>query len=99
MAAKFITKESKITMTKTNNQADANVAFTLTVGTEEALYAEFNGIQAIGQVSSNANKIYGALSTSNIGTINAATFRTSLSGMTAASLQAELAGEVVTYVA
>ena len=77
-------------MKATTNQADANVAFTLTVNNEEAIYAEFNGIQAIGQVSSKLNKIYGALSTSNIGAITVTSFRSAITGMTAASLQKEL---------
>ena len=98
MSAKFITKESVVKFTSANNQLDANVAFTLTVGTETALYAEFNGIQAVGQVSSQDQKIFGALSTSVIGTINPDTFKTSITGMTAASLQKEIQGEVDGYV-
>lgn len=97
--AKFITKESHITMSSTTNQADANVAFTLTVAGEEAIYAEFNGVQAIGQVSSSLNKIFGAFTTHNIGAITVTSFRSSITGMTAASLQAELQTVVDTNVA
>lgn len=102
IAAKFITKESHITMSAKNNELDANVAFTLTVKGEEAVYAEFNGIKAVGQVSSTSGKvttIFGALSTSNIGTITASSFKSTISGMTAASLQKEIQGEVDGYVA
>lgn len=99
MAAKIITAEPVVKMDPTVNTINGNVAFTLTVGTEEALYVEFNGVNAAGQVSSKNNMIYGALSTAVIGTIAPASFRTALSGVTAASLQAEIAGEVKTYVA
>ena len=90
LSGKFITKEGKITMTPTDNQLDVNLAVTVTVDNEEAIYAEFNNIQAIGQVSSNNGAIFGALSTSHIGDAVASTFRSSISGMTAASLQTEL---------
>lgn len=90
LSGKFITKEGKFTLTPTNNQVDLNLAVTVTVDNEEAIYAEFNAIQAIGQVSSTSGKIFGALSTAHIGDAVATTFRTKIAGMTAASLQAEL---------
>jgi len=96
---KFITKESHITMSATTNQADANVAFTLTIAGETAIYAEFNGLQAIGQVSSKVNKIYGDFSTHNIGTVAPASFKSSISGMTAASFNTALQAVVDTNVA
>jgi len=90
LKGKFITQEGKFTLTPTNNQVDLNLAVTVTVDNEEAIYAEFNAIQAIGQVSSTSGKIFGALSTAHIGDAVATTFRTTIAGMTAASLQAEL---------
>lgn len=96
---KFITKESHVTMSATTNQADANVAFTLTIANETAIYAEFNGVQAIGQVSSKSNLIYGDFSTSNIGTIAPASFKSSITGMTAASFNTALQTVVTTNVA
>ena len=90
ISGKFITKQSLFTLTPQDNTLDANLAVTITVAGETAIYAEFNGLQAIGQVSSSAGKVFGALSTSNIGTIDAASFKSVFSGMTAASLQAEV---------
>lgn len=99
LSGKFITKEGKITMTPTDNQLDVNLAVTVTVDNEEAIYAEFNNIQAIGQVSSSNGAIFGALSTSHIGDAVDSTFRSSISGMTAASLQKELQAVTDTNVA
>lgn len=97
MAGKFITDKSAVTMTKTNNEAKANLAITVTIDGAEAIYAEFNGINAIGQVSSKSGKIFGALSTSKIGTI--AGFRTGIKGMTKESLTTELSTIVAKEVA
>jgi len=90
ISGKFITKQSEFTLTPTDNSLMANLAVTITVAGETAIYAEFNGVNAVGQVSSSAGSIFGALSTSNIGTIDAASFKSVFTGMTAATLQAEV---------
>jgi len=99
LSGKFITKEGVVTLTPSTNQIDLALAVTVTIDGEEAMYLESNGIQAIGQVSSPGGVIFGDLSTSNIGTIDAASFRTVLSGMTAASLNTELQAVTTTNVA
>ena len=99
ISGKFITKQSEVTMTPSDNTLDANLAVTITVAGEQAIYAEFNNIQAIGQVSSKAGAIFGALSTSNIGTVVESSFKSVFTGMTGASLQAELQKVTATNVA
>lgn len=97
---KFITEQAEAKLTPTDNQIVGNLAVTVTVDNEEAIYAEFNNIKAVGQVSAkNGNTIFGALSTSHIGDAVASTFRTKISGMTAASLQSELQAITDTNVA
>merc|ERR1712127_202203 len=99
ISGKFITKQSEFTMTPKDNTLDANLAVTITVAGEQAIYAEFNNIQAIGQVSSKAGAIFGALSTSNIGTVVESSFKSVFTGMTGASLQTELQKVTTTNVA
>merc|ERR1712166_936901 len=97
--AKFITKEGVVSMMPTTNQADLNLAVTITIDNEESIYAEFNNIKAVGQASSTAGAIYGALTTAHIGDSVAASFRSKISGMTAATLQTELQAITDTNVA
>merc|ERR1712127_659953 len=52
ISGKFITKQSEFTMTPKDNTLDANLAVTVTVDGEEAIYFETNNLNAIGQVSS-----------------------------------------------
>jgi len=99
ISGKFITKQSEFVLTPQDNTLNANLAVTITVAGETAIYAEFNGVQATGQVSSKSGAIFGALSTANIGTIDSASFKSVFSGMTAASLQAEIAAVTATNVA
>jgi len=99
ISGKFITKQSEFTMTPADNTLDANLAVTITVAGEQAIYAEFNNIKAVGQVSSKAGAIFGALSTSHIGDVVESSFKSVFTGMTAASLQAELQSVTATNVA
>jgi len=90
LSGKFITKEGKFTLTPTTNQVDLNLAVTVTIDGEEAIYLESNNIVAVGQVSTTNGVLFGDLSTSHIGEIDTASFKTALTGVTAASLNTEL---------
>merc|ERR1712195_165331 len=98
LSGKFITKEGKVTMTPSNNEIITSLGVTVTIDGAEAIYYESNNLNAIGQVSSVKGVLHGALSTANIGTAGS-TFRSTISGMTAASLQAELQAVTDTNVA
>jgi hypothetical protein len=98
LSGKFITKEGVFTLTPQNNQVDVNLAVTVTVDGEEAIYTELNNIQAIGQVSANDGAVFGALSTAHIGDADASKFRTSL-GLTADAFQKDLQSHTDSYVA
>ena len=99
LKGKFITKEGKFTLTPTTNQVDLNLAVTVTIDGEETIYLQSNNIVAVGQVSTKSGQVFGDLSTSHIGEIDAASFRTVLSGVTAASLNTELQSVTDTNVA
>jgi len=99
LKGKFITKEGKFTLTPTDNTLDLSLAVTVTIDNEEAIYFESNNIQAIGQVSSKNGQIFGVISTSHIGDAVDSTFKSTIAGMTAASLQAELQAITTTNVA
>merc|ERR1712195_97153 len=94
----ILTKEGKVTMTPSNNEIITSLGVTVTIDGAEAIYYESNNLNAIGQVSSVKGVLHGALSTANIGTAGS-TFRSTISGMTAASLQAELQAVTDTNVA
>jgi hypothetical protein len=89
LSGKFITNEAVVKMTPTDNSVVGNLAITVTIDNEEAIYFESNNINAVGQVSSKAGQVFGALSTAHIGDFSS-TFRSKIAGMTAATLQAEL---------
>ena len=90
ISGKFITAQSEFNLLPTENQFNGNLAVTVTIAGEQAIYAEFNNIRAVGQVSSTAGSIFGALTTSHIGDVVESTFKSAITGMTAASLQTEL---------
>lgn len=90
ISGKFITAQSEFTMLPTENQFNGNLAVTVTVAGEQAIYAEFNNIKAVGQASSTAGSVFGALTASHIGDVVESTFKSAITGMTAASLQTEL---------
>jgi len=65
------------------------LAVTATVKGEEAIYVEFEAGLADADIRTNSTGgVFGNIHTLSCGTIKASTFRTKLSGVTAASFQA-----------
>lgn len=90
LSGKFITQPCAVKFTKSNAEADIWIAITASVDGAEAIYAEFNAAKAAAMIQTNADGvIFGDFNTANIGTISS-NFRSAISGMTAASLQAEI---------
>lgn len=94
LSGKFITKPCQVKFTKSNAHADIWIAITASVEGAEAIYAEFNAAQAAAMIQTTKGVVFGDFNTHNIGTIDAASFRTAISGMTAASLQKGIQGVV-----
>jgi hypothetical protein len=100
LSGKFITAPCNVKFTKSNAAADIWIAITASVEGTEAIYAEFNAAKAAAMIQTNADGVvFGDFNTANIGTIAAGSFRSAISGMTAASLQAGIQKVVDTNVA
>ena len=99
LAGKFITKPCNVKFTKSNALANIWIAITASVEGSEAIYAEFNAAQAAAMIQTTNGVVFGDFNTAHIGTIDSASFRTAISGMTAASLQKGIQGVVDTNVA
>jgi hypothetical protein len=99
LSGKFITSPCQVKFTKSNAHADIWIAITASVEGAEAIYAEFNAAQAAAMIQTTNGVVFGDFNTAHIGTIASSSFRSAISGMTAASLTAGIQSVVDTNVA
>jgi hypothetical protein len=86
LAGKFINQPTNAKFTTSNAAANIWLAITVSVEGAEAIYAEFNAAKAAAMIQTTNGVLFGDFNTANIGTIDATSFRSAISGMTAASL-------------
>jgi len=90
LAFKMINKPSVVKFSKDNARADFNIGITVSVEGSEAIYAEFNAAAAAAKINTVKGTFFGDFNTHTAGTIDASSFRTKISGMTAASLNTHI---------
>lgn len=94
----MINKASVVGVTKGNADINANIAITVSVEGTEAIYAEFNAAKAAASINTVKGTFFGDFNTHTAGSIDASSFRSAISGMTAASLNTEIQAVIDTNI-
>lgn len=93
LSGMFVKSASTAKFTAGQAAATSNLQVTVTVDGEQAIQASFMDMDGVTTLSAQSGKLFGKISTATVGTIDAASFVTTL-GLSATDLQSEIQSQL-----